>query len=101
MKASSSAGIEGLKGKVGQICGQVIALKNDPYSVLGLPRSAAQQETNTGYAEAVQTWRTASDEERKEWEEAGAPLNISGFDYLLKYAVARYDKAKYDHAKYS
>jgi len=68
-------------------------------------RSAAQQDTNTKYADAVQTWHDATNDQRAAWDALGDPENISGFNWLVREKIkpkkARYGTAKYGTGKYS
>ena len=89
MKTKLSAGLTALQGKIGALCGKVIRGRQQvgrlsiPYGISQEAPSAQQLLVRLSYGLAVQQWRTATQEQRDEWTALGAPLGISGFNYIL------------------
>lgn len=89
VKAKLGAGLSALQGKIGNVCGKIIDGRQQisrlsiPYGISGEEPTAEQLSVRAIYAQKVQEWRTASDEDRLAWDLLGEPLGISGFNFLM------------------
>jgi hypothetical protein len=90
MKATLSAGLSALQGKLGGLCGKVIRGRQQvgrlsiPYGLSGKTPSVDQDFIKNQYALTVRDWRYASAAQQATWDLLGEPEHLSGFDWLVR-----------------